>query len=279
MGFGLLVYLALPLRALRHPAINWGNPATLEGFKWLVTGGPYQAQLLGLGPLSVWERARAAAGLLLDQAGLPGLVLAVLGLVFFFKPSAFHRNVLWMMADFLMFALVYGTSDSFVYLMPVCLGFAIWMGTGLAGVARLLKRFRSAGILLGLACLLFLFLLAGAHRPSLDASQDLRAETFGREVLSRAPQDAIVFTRGDQAVFSMWYFHFALKERPDLAVVATDLLYYDWYQQTLHSVYPELKLPGPFPFAETMAAQNPARPVCFVEYVEETQIQCRSLPH
>jgi hypothetical protein len=95
-------------------------------------------------------------------------------------------------------------------------------------------------------------------------------------VLSRAPQDAIIFAKGDKAVFAMWYFHFALKERTDLAIVATELLGFNWYQQTLHSTYPELELPGPFPFAERMAALNPDRPVCFVEYVKEPQIQCRT---
>jgi hypothetical protein len=74
----------------------------------------------------------------------------------------------------------------------------------------------------------------------------------------------------------MWYFHFALRERSDLAIVATDLLYFDWYQQNLHAIYPDLQLPGSFPFAETMAALNPDRPVCFVQYVEEAQIQCRA---
>ncbi|MGE5777335.1 MAG: hypothetical protein ACM33V_14005, partial [Chloroflexota bacterium] len=67
-----------------------------------------------------------------------------------------------------------------------------------------------------------------------------------------------------------------LKERPDLAVVATELLGFDWYQQTLYSTYPGLELPGPFPFAERMAALNPDRPVCFIEYSEQAQIRCRT---
>ncbi len=277
MGAGLLVYLALPLRALREPPVNWGNAATLDGFKWLITGSPYQDQLLALSPALVWERIRAVAGLLLEQAGLPGLILAVVGLVFFFKSSVLHRNTIWVMVASLAFAVVYGTSDSFVYLMPVCLGFSIWVGVGLSGILSALPQNLSRlGPYLGLIFILFLLILAGSHRHLVDASHDLRAETFGRDVLSSAPQGAIVFAKGDKAVFTMWYFHFALNERPDLAIVATDLLSFDWYQQNLHTTYPELQLPGPFPFAETMAAQNPDRPVCFIQYIDETQIQCRA---
>ena len=72
----------------------------------------------------------------------------------------------------------------------------------------------------------------------------------------------------------MWYFHYALKNRPDVVVVVTDLLHYDWYQETLRSSYPLLELPGPFPFAETVAAVNSERPVCYIEYIQSTQIHC-----
>ena len=42
LGGGLLVYLTLPLRALLHPPVNWGNPVNLDGFIWLVSGSLYQ---------------------------------------------------------------------------------------------------------------------------------------------------------------------------------------------------------------------------------------------
>ena len=48
MAVGLSVYLTLPLRALFHPPVNWGNPVTLDGFFWLVSGKLYQGLLLDL---------------------------------------------------------------------------------------------------------------------------------------------------------------------------------------------------------------------------------------
>jgi hypothetical protein len=83
-----------------------------------------------------------------------------------------------------------------------------------------------------------------------------------------------VFAKGDKAIFTMWYFHYALQNRPDLVVVVTDLLHFDWYQETLHTNYPNLELPGPFPFAETVAVANPERPVCYIEYTQLTDIHC-----
>jgi hypothetical protein len=274
MGAGLLVYLILPLRALRSPPVNWGNPVTWHGFRWLITGRLYQASLLDPTPTLAWERVRMVSGFLLDQSGLVGVTLAVIGLVFFFRTSALTRNSIWIMAAFLIFAVVYSTYDSFVYLLPACLGLSIWIGVGLSGVMSMLSR--RLALALSLSFVLFLFVLAGTHRGEVDASQDKRAEMFGDQVLASVPEKAIVFAKGDRAVFALWYFHFALQERPDLFIIATDLLHHDWYQQNLHAIYPNLHLPGPFPFPETIAASNPDHLICLVEYVEESLIECQS---
>jgi hypothetical protein len=82
-----------------------------------------------------------------------------------------------MMVAFSAFAIVYGTSDSFVYLLPVCLGFSIWIGIGFAGIIARLPRHLT--LFFSLAFVLFLFLTVGNHWRSVDASHDLRAEAFG----------------------------------------------------------------------------------------------------
>jgi hypothetical protein len=275
LGMGLLVYLTLPLRSLSHPPINWGNPITLDGFVWLVSGKLYQDELFVLTLSSVWERCRVVAALLLGQFGILGLTIGLVGLIVFFRPSHLYRNTLWIVAAFSVFSIIYATRDSFLYLIPVFLCFAIWIGMGLAGLMDVFsQRFHKGGIAVGLAFILSLFILAGNNWSQVDASHDLRAEQFGRDVLNQAPAHAIVFAKGDRAVFTLWYFHFALKNRPDLAIVAMDLLHFDWYQQTLQTYYPDLSVPGPFPFATTVVAANPGRPVCYVENLQLPQIQC-----
>jgi hypothetical protein len=215
------------------------------------------------------------AGLLIDQFGIPGLIVGLIGLIVFYKSSHLYRNTIWIGSTFLVFAIGYATNDSYIYLIPAFLCFSIWIGLGLARLMELLfKGFPRVGAGLGLIFILYLFFLAGIHWPEVDASHDLRAENFGKEVLAQAPANAIVFAKGDKAIFTMWYIHFALQNRPDLAIVVTDLLGFDWYQETLHSTYPQLNLPGLFPFAEVMAAKNPERPVCHIEYDQTAKIDC-----
>jgi hypothetical protein len=272
-GVGLLVYLTLPLRALAHPPVNWGNPVTWKNFGWLVSARMYQDEVFALTLPSLWERIQSAAALLLDQFGLPGLIVSMLGLVLFLRPSSLQRNTLWIVIVFSGFAMVYATVDSFLYFIFPSMCFAIWIGMGVDGLAKLISRHSpKLGWTAGLAFLLFLFILAGIQWSQVDASRDARAEQFGGLVMAQMPADTLVFAEGDQVIFSLWYFHYALGQRADIAVIASDLLPFDWYQETLKATYPSLVVPGALPNA--LISANPGRPVCIVEYDGQALIRC-----
>jgi hypothetical protein len=275
MNIGLLAYIIIPLRALSQPPVNWGNPVTLNGFGWLVSGRLYQHELMQLSLASAWERTQSAVTMLLGQFGVPGLFVGLIGLIVFFSKSRLNWNMIWLTLVSSIFAIGYGTWDSFVYLMPAFLCFSVWIGIGVAGLMEMIApRIRAGGFVIGLVFISWLFILAANSWPSVDASQDRSAEEFGKTVLAQVPDQAIVFTKGDDAVFALWYFHYALGQRPDIVVVASDLLHHDWYQQTLQATYPSLSVPGPFPFEETIRLANPSRPACYVEYAGGPDIQC-----
>jgi len=274
-GVGLSAYALLPIRALANAPVNWGNPLTLQRFAWLVSGRLYQEEIFALTPPFLWSRVRAAAGLLVEQFGIPGLVLGLIGLIVFYRPSRQYFFTLWIFFSFTIFAIIYSTHDSFMYLIPAYLCFAIWVGAGLDGLLSMLPQHLQRIIpTVSLLVLSYFFIHAGSHWRAVDASRDLRAEEFGRQVMEQSPENALVFADGDKALFATWYFHYALGQRPDLVVVSTGLLPFDWYQETLRSTYPGLVLPGPFPFAEQMIFLNPSRPVCYIEYIQIADIQC-----
>jgi hypothetical protein len=269
---GCLVYLILPLRALANPPVNWGNPVTPDGFWWLVSGQLYQGLLFSTPFVELGDRLSAWAALLLHQFGLAGVLLAVLGLVIFFRPSRLYLLTIWTAAVVTVFSLGFSPSDSYLYLLPALLCFAIWIGLGTAGVLQLARRQSSAlAWATALGVLLLLGALAWDHWPEVDASHDLRAEAFGSHIMTDAPRDAVLVASGDQAVFTLWYFHFALGQRPDLSIVARDLLGHDWYEQNLHALYPSLEIP---PHITSFPQANPSRPSCSVQYTTETLFDC-----
>jgi len=275
LGVGLLVYLILPLRAIAKPPVNWGNPVNLAGFTWLVSGKLYQGQLFALSFASVWERFRVVVAMFLEQFGIPGLTVGLIGLIVFFKTSRLYLNLFWILVASTIFAILYATTDAFMYLIPAVLCFSIWIGIGVGKIINTASRWsRQIGVTIGIVLILTLFLQAWKHWPQVDAADDHRAEHFIENVNDLAPESAIIFAKGDQAVFSLWYSQFALLNRPDLVILAADLLQFDWYQATLHDTYPDLNVPGPFPFTETVVLANPERAVCYAQYTQNAEINC-----
>lgn len=269
IALGLSSYLILPLRAVNHAPVNWGDASTWSGFLWLVSGRLYQDELFTLAGL--WPRTQTSATLLLEQFGVVGLFLALIGMVAFSPEKRLQWNLLWVTIVFSAFSIFYGTRDSQVYLLPAFLCFAIWIGIALGRLMNILPRGQ-----FWLASLFAAWLVFSAIQtwPHVDLSRDTQAEQFGESILAQTPQDAILFAKGDEAVFTLWYFHYALGERPDVVVIATDLLHFDWYQETLRATYPALAVPGPLPFGETVRLANPERTACYVEYPQESPIDC-----
>lgn len=258
---GLLPYLILPIRAASHPPINWGDASTWDGFLWLVSGRLYQGSLLALTFPGFVERVQASGALLMEQFNVVALPLAFLGAVMLPWRSRLQRNMLWTVTAFSMFSILYATRDWQLYLLPVFLCFAIWIGIALGS---LMSKWPAGRIwIVGLFAVSLIFSAAQTW-PHVDLSRDTQAEEYGASLLAQLPPDAIVFARTDEVVFSLWYFHFALGERPDVVIVAADLLHFDWYQQTLRAAYPALVVPGPLPFDETVRQANPSRPACYV---------------
>ena len=274
---GLLVYSALPLRALSNPPVNWGNPSTLEQFKWLVSGELYQSRLLNLPPAGVLERCQALATLLLHQFELPGIVLGLVGLIYYFKPSRLYFFTILNVISFSLFAILYASFDSYIYLLPAFLSFGLWIGLGADGLLQSISKYqRQARI--GLMLLISIwFLAAGFTRwPEVDAAHDTRAEQFGAHAMQSLPQNAIVFVDSDRAIFGLWYFQYALKQRPDITVIATELLGWDWYIHTLRSTYPALDWSAKITWSPSIIQNNPGHPICQVSYWNKEEISCNS---
>ena len=269
LAAGLLVYAYLPLRAVAEPPVNWGGASNLAGLWWVISGLPYRDMAFALPNEFLLDRVQGWAGLVLTQFGWLGMVTAAFGLFFGAARGPRVRAVTgWVLFIFSVFAIGYNTADSHAYLIPAFLALAVWLGLGaataleslpVAAARRRWLRPALAGVL-GASVL-----VNAAHQlPTVDASQDTAAETFGRTVMARAPADALVFTHADKDTFVLWYFHLALGERPDMAVIVEPLLDHAWYRVNLAHNYPGLVLPASAETGAWRAALEAGnqRPVC-----------------
>lgn len=94
---------------------------------------------------------------------------------------------------------------------------------------------------------------------------------------SKIPKDALVFVKDAQAVFTVWYFHLMLGQRPDVAVIAEELLHLDRCLATLQDTYPGLDASGLMPWAKNVADASPSRPACSAQYARWAEIFCGGL--
>jgi hypothetical protein len=263
---GLLVYASLPLRAASSPPVNWGDPITPGRFLWLVSGNLYQDDFVQLAWPAIWANVRTAARLLVQAFGPAGLAAAALGLLASASPRRLLLLSCWVFVISTGFAVQYQASDSPVYVLPALLSVSVWLGLGVGHTVRVLEpRLPAARWLLGLASIGYLAVLAIRTWPAVNAREDGTAEEFGRLVMRTAPVDSMVFARDDRVVFTLWYFHFALRERPDIAVIVTDLLPFDWYRHNLRRTYPSLAVPvaAQEPWVSAIVRLNDARAACY----------------
>jgi len=275
LSIGLFIYLIIPLRALTHPPVNWGNPITLNRFWWLVSGDLYRSYYLGFQPLDFSGRIHTWAALLLQQFSLLGVIFGVIGGIFFLRPSKLYFHTIWIAFAYSVFAILYSSNDSFLYLIPVYISFAVWFGLGFG---YLLGRIPPAPGLIrwgfGIVVIGFFMFRVFGVVDQVDASKDLRAEMFGKQAMLALPRDALVFAKDDKSVFSLWYFHFALKTRPDLVILSDALLHFDWYQESIKYTYPNLNMPGPILWPQTISNANPGRNICYVDFTDRMEIDC-----
>ncbi len=276
---GLFVYASIPWQAASGAPVNWGYATDFKNLWWLVSGALYQNRVFSLPITDLLPRLAAGAGMLLAQFGVVGLLVGFYHLFGNFSSSRLSWVIAWVAVVNLIFSFGYATLDSYVYLLPFFFAFAIWIGFGVGQITTLLAQ-RKNWISVGVNAMLLTFFLGMAvmNYRSLDLSRDHGAEAFAKQAMVAIPPQAIVLTEGDRAIFSLWYYHFVLKERPDIAVLANGLLPYPWYRDVLRDTYPTLgiSLNDSLSWRDSIAQANPARPICDVAIDEQISIVCYS---
>jgi len=249
---GLSVYAYLPLAAARQPAVNWGDPQTWDRFWWVVSGGPYRSYVFGLDLNEMPGRIAAWSGLLGDQFGWWGLVLVVTGTWGWWQRQESRADrilaaalLMWSLPAGL-YAFLYATTDSYVYLTPLLLPLALAWGKGADRLMQVAQRLGVAWQRAVLAAILLLpFGSLVMHWQAADLSHDRTAHNYMQQVLDAAVPGALIVVQGDGPTFALWYGLYAEGRRPDVAVVNGPLLAYRWYRDQVRRLYPELAIAEP----------------------------------
>jgi hypothetical protein len=268
---GCAVYVYLPIAAHAYPPVNWGNPQTLAGFWWTVSGAPSHNMVFGVPIAQGMMRLGTLGNLLIGQFTLAGILAAGAG-IFWGKPksSLFGWRLAWVFATYSIFYLTYNSNDAVVYLIGAWVAESAWIGNGVGLLWG--QKFRGVpwGILVSIIILAALIWQIPQGRAAVDPRLDTVTAQYLDIVMMRVPENAIVLTEADADTFPLWYDIFGEGLRKDLRVIVIPLTQFEWYQESLKQTYPDLNYPALGSAMEAwdgLGQLNPGRAVCTSELI------------
>lgn len=253
---GLTPFLLLPVLAWQGSPVIWGNPTTVRGWLWLVTAQIYQGNQFALPATEIGPRLATWGNIFLQQLAIVGWPLLVYaGWLGKHGRSPQKKQGGWLggtAVAYLVYAFFYQTTDAIVLTLPA------WLLLSLC-LAPALPRMRKWTLILpGAAVLLHLLGNNGANIHNIRVQAD--------HILNATPSEAILVTSGDPDIFAMWYFHYVENQRPDVILVDSALLAFDWYRHNLAQQYPDLRVLSEDNLALFETENQLHRAVCYAHF-------------
>ena len=225
-----LLYAYLPLRSAMNPPLDYANPETWDGFRYLVFAEQFRGTFRPLPGFG--EALRTIGGETLNELGAFA-PLALVGLL----ASAWRRiGLMLLLAAWFgvnwFFALGYINADIGRYYLVPLLAAAVLAGLGAGAIVdallrlwtRISQRAASPGLAIAVALAIGIIAvtpsltLVPARFRDVDASRDKQARTWLDGVVARLPQDAVVVSWWSFST-TLWYGQYVEHLRPDVSVI------------------------------------------------------------
>lgn len=276
VGLAALIYL--PVRASRHPEVNWGAPDTAERFAWTVSAKAFQKSVGGERPTGAGEDSARIGVALVMNAGVPIAALALIGLYAGVRRR--QRRGVWLLLGGVIAlgagarALVgfeLGTPDHHAYLVPALAALALLavagagaIGAVLAQSAPRVRRWAAPAAAAGVA--LAVPLQVVAHHGDANLRDAYASDAIARWELDSAPPRALLLIDYFETSYRVAALRAIEGARPDVAVLDLAFLTYPGFDREARLRYPELapiidaplRLGSPLPIE---ALQRVGRPV------------------
>lgn len=259
--FTALVYSYLPIRALAHPFLNWGDPETPKLFLAHLHGeglniyDPTTNSINGFtGSPKIFAQSIGRYLYLFLLQFTPVLVpFILLGLYYLFCKNRYLFFVLTLIPFFnVIFGGLYLSGNQESWFIASYVIFAIFLGIGLSVVFKALMSLKvskqESGLLpFGLSSQgrrlysLFLILIPLVWWfPRLDRSSHVVAQEYADNLYRDLPAGSVLIGSGD-FFNSLTHYEYSVNKRTDVFPVVANMWYIlPWYRDTLRRYQPDL---------------------------------------
>src|SRR6266481_2566398 len=243
----ILVYSYLPWAASRSPAMNWGNPRSLQEIWWHITGRQYRV-FFSFSPASMGAQFVEFCRMVCREFGfalLPfTLFLSGAGLASAYKRdrTAFWFLLLIVLAD-LAYSLSYEIAeDKDAYYLPAFISIAIAAGLGIGWLIQFVASRRSPiwrpYIAAATAIVLASATAFAANWPFNNRRHYFIADDYVENLFSTTGPNGLMLTQDWQVASPMLYAQEIEQRRRDVKVVDINLLRRSWYFDYLKHAHP-----------------------------------------
>src|SRR6476660_8513826 len=249
VGALILVYSYLPWAASRSPAMNWGNPRSLQEIWWHITGRQYRV-FFSFSPAAMGAQFIEFCRMAFREFGfawLPlTLFLTVAGLASAYKRD---RTAFWFLLLILLADLAYSLSyeiaeDKDAYYLPAFISMAIAAGLGIQWLIQRAASRRSPVwrpyVAAATAIVLTSATAFAANWPFNNRRHYFIADDYVENLFSTIAPNGLMLTQDWQVASPMLYAQEIEQRRPDVKVVDINLLRRSWYFDYLKHAHPGL---------------------------------------
>jgi len=251
LSAGLLTYLYLPLRALREPFLNLGNPSSPARFLWVVSAEAFQKSLSPGVIAPFGERLADVLIATAEDLHVVTLAVALLGAYFMLRVKASRKCGLFWLSLWAVYTLgraalgfVRGNPDASAYFMLSYASLAVFavfaMGILLSALAEAVPTMPRLGPALAAIVALGASsqFVRSFHHSTLAQFTD--TDVFDDGLRRSLPPRSIVLAHNPQTIFRYWGGEAEEVNRPDVTMIPLPLVTYPSMVERLVKDEPEL---------------------------------------
>lgn len=192
------------------------------------------------------------------------LILGLIGIVYMYNKNKNYAIIFGLLFVVTGIALIVYTNqppreprERDYALVGSIFAFCIWIGLAVAAVFDFLKSKKLPGVPVALAatilCLFVPYIMAKEGWDDHNRHGRSMSRDFASNYLESCPQNAILFTQGDNDTYPLWYAQEVEGIRTDVRIVNLSLLGVDWYIDFLHRASNKS---GPVPFYKDFVSEK-----------------------